>query len=136
MQETLEMHVESLGRKDSLKEEMATHSSILAWRIPWTEEPGGLQSIKPQRVRHVWACMHACMHPIGKHSPPQVIDISLKRIIFRQSEMVNECLTIAFHIYNKICNWERETQREGKKERRERRWVSRSKESRELQESE
>ena len=45
MQETLEMHVESLGRKDSLKEEMATHSSILAWRIPWTDEPGGLQSM-------------------------------------------------------------------------------------------
>ena len=36
-------HVESLGREDSLKKEMATHSSILSWRIPWTEEPGGLQ---------------------------------------------------------------------------------------------
>ena len=40
-----------LGSKDSLEEEMATHSSILAWRIPWTEEPGGLQSIGLQRVR-------------------------------------------------------------------------------------
>ena len=42
--------VGSLGREDPLEEEMATHSSILAWRIPWTEEPGGLQSIASQRV--------------------------------------------------------------------------------------
>ena len=44
------MWVQSLGRKDSLEEEKATHSRILAWRIPWTEEPGGLQSIGSQRV--------------------------------------------------------------------------------------
>ena len=42
---TAEMWVQSLGREDPLKEEMATYSSILAWIIPWTEEPGGLQSI-------------------------------------------------------------------------------------------
>ena len=42
--ETQEMRVWSLGREDPLEEEMATHSSTLAWRIPWTEEPGGLQS--------------------------------------------------------------------------------------------
>ena len=41
-----------LGRKDPLEEGMATHSSILAWRIPWTEEPGGLQSMGSQRVRY------------------------------------------------------------------------------------
>ena len=40
------------GREDPLEEEMATHSSILAWRIPWTEEPGGLQSMGSQRVSH------------------------------------------------------------------------------------
>ena len=44
--------VRSLGGEDPLEEGMATHSSILAWRIPWTEEPGGLQSIWSQRVRH------------------------------------------------------------------------------------
>ena len=44
-QETLETLVWSLGREDPLKKEMATHSSILAWEIPWTEEPGGLQSM-------------------------------------------------------------------------------------------
>ena len=45
MQETQETQVQSLGQEDSLKEEMATHCSILAWTIPWTEEPGGLQSL-------------------------------------------------------------------------------------------
>ena len=42
--------VQSLGREDLLEKEMATHSSILAWRIPWTEEPGGLQTMGSQRV--------------------------------------------------------------------------------------
>ena len=44
--------VQSLGQEDPLEKEMATHSSILAWRIPWTEEPGGLQSTGSQRVGH------------------------------------------------------------------------------------
>ena len=52
MPETQEKRVRSLGREDPLEEEMATHSSILAWRIPWTEETGGLQSIGLQRIRH------------------------------------------------------------------------------------
>ena len=47
-----ETQVQSLGQEDSLEKEMATHSSILAWRIPWTEEPGRLQSTGSQRVRH------------------------------------------------------------------------------------
>ena len=47
-----ETSVRSLGWEDSLEKEMATHSSILAWRIPWTEEPGGLQSTGSQRVGH------------------------------------------------------------------------------------
>ena len=49
MQET---PVQSLGRGDPLEEEMATGSNILAWRIPWTEEPGGLQSLGSQRIGH------------------------------------------------------------------------------------
>ena len=49
MQET---QVQSLGWEDPLEKGMATHSSILAWRIPWTEEPGGLQSMGSQRVGH------------------------------------------------------------------------------------
>ena len=47
-----ETRVGSLGWEDSLEKEMATHSSILAWRIPWTEEPGRLQSTGSQRVGH------------------------------------------------------------------------------------
>ena len=49
MQETW---VRSLGQEDLLEKEMATHSSILAWKIPWTEEPGGLQSMGSPRVGH------------------------------------------------------------------------------------
>ena len=47
-----ETRVQSLGWEDLLEKEMATHSSLLAWRIPWTEEPGGLQSVELQRVGH------------------------------------------------------------------------------------
>ena len=43
--------VQSLGWEDPLEKGMATHSSFLAWKIPWTEEPGGIQSMGPQRVR-------------------------------------------------------------------------------------
>ena len=47
-----ETQVQSLGQEDSLEKEMATHSSILAWKIPWMEEPGRLQSMGSLRVRH------------------------------------------------------------------------------------
>ena len=52
MQETQETQVRFLGWEDPPEEEMATHSSILAWRILWTEEPGGLQSMGSQKVGH------------------------------------------------------------------------------------
>ena len=55
-----ETWVWSLGREDSLEKEMATHSSILAWRIPWSEEPGGLQSTGSQRVGNYWALFFEC----------------------------------------------------------------------------
>ena len=51
MQEAKETWVRSLGQEDLLEEGMATHSSILAWKVPWTEGPGGLQSMESQRVR-------------------------------------------------------------------------------------
>ena len=57
-----EMRFQSLGWEDLLEKGIATHSSILAWRIPWTEEPGGLQSMGLHRVAHNWsdlACTHA-----------------------------------------------------------------------------
>jgi len=52
MWEMEQTRIPSLGREDPLQEEMATHSSILAWRIPWREEPDGLQSIGLPRVGH------------------------------------------------------------------------------------
>ena len=58
MQET---QVQSLGWEDPLEEGMATHSSILAWRFPGTEEPGGLQSMGSPRVRHDWVTKHTAL---------------------------------------------------------------------------
>ena len=58
LQETCQTQVQSLGREDPLEEQTATHSSILHWRIPWTEEPGRLQSKWSQRVGHNWATQH------------------------------------------------------------------------------
>ena len=52
MQETQETQVQFLSQEDPLEEDMATHSSILAWEFPRTEEPGGLQSLELQRIRH------------------------------------------------------------------------------------
>ena len=57
-----ETWVWSLGQEDRLQKGVATHSSILAWRIPWTEEPGGLQSMGLQSVRHDWVTKHTHTH--------------------------------------------------------------------------
>ena len=67
MQEPQEMQVRSLGHEDPLEEGMATHSSILAWRIPWTEEPGRLQSIGFFREAH-WSGV-ACPPPRDLPNP-------------------------------------------------------------------
>ena len=62
-----ETRVWSLDREDPLEKEMATHSSTLAWRIPWREEPGRLQSIGSQRVGHDWATsLHFFKYLLGK----------------------------------------------------------------------
>ena len=60
VQEIQETRVQSLGQEDPLKKEMVAHYNILAWEIPWTEEPGRLQSMGPQRVGHDRA--HMCTH--------------------------------------------------------------------------
>ena len=65
MQETPETQVQSLGQGDPLEGEMATHSSILAWKIPWTEVPGkNLQSLGLQSVRHDWVTEQAAQRII------------------------------------------------------------------------
>ena len=56
------MQVWSLGREDPLEKDRAIHSGVPAWRIPWTEAPGGLQSMGLQRVGHDWECACACTH--------------------------------------------------------------------------
>ena len=58
MQETQEMQVQSLSQEDPLEKKMATHSSILAWKIPWTEEPGRVVSMASQRVGRGWTTKH------------------------------------------------------------------------------
>ena len=66
MQETQEIQVWSLGREDHLEEEMATHSRILAWEIPRTEEPGRLQSMRSKRAGHNWGHTHTQIgHDVG-----------------------------------------------------------------------
>ena len=62
MQETW---VQSLGWEELLKKEMATHSSIHAWKIPWIEEPGRLQSMRLQRVEHDWVTEHTRLYRLG-----------------------------------------------------------------------
>ena len=74
MQEMQETQVRSLGQEEPLEKEMAAHSSILAWRIPWTEEPGRLQSMGSQRVRPDWATEHA--HTLWFHQKPQCMGMT------------------------------------------------------------
>ena len=59
MQETQETWIWSLGQEDPLEKALATHASILAWKIPGTENPGGLQSMESQRVRNDWLIKHS-----------------------------------------------------------------------------
>ena len=76
----LETQVWSLGREDPLEKEMATHSSSLAGKSPWLEEPGGLQSMGLQRVRHNWAIFQFSNWPNTKgilHIPPSFSSIPL-----------------------------------------------------------
>ena len=63
MPEMQETRVRSVGWEDPLEMEMATHSSILAWEIPWTEEPGSLQSMGLQGVGHDWVTEHTNLRP-------------------------------------------------------------------------
>ena len=69
--------VQSLGQEDSLEKEMATHSSILAWKIPWTEEPGRLQSMGSQRVGHDWAT-NTNHDDVITHLEPDIVECKVK----------------------------------------------------------
>ena len=85
-----ETWVWSLGQEDPLEKEMATHSSILAWRIPWTEKPGGLQSMGSQRVRHNWETNthiynNTCLKWFNFESPTQDKSLNFTIYSFRSN---------------------------------------------------
>ena len=73
------MWIHFLGREDPLEEDMATHSSIIPWRIPWTEEPGGLQPMGSQRIRHDWSDL-ACTKNQGEWLQKQKESETRKRM--------------------------------------------------------
>ena len=73
----------SLGQEDPLEKEMTTHSSVLAWRILWTEEPGGLQSMGSQRVRHNWLHTHLHLHLVCSGDFHRLRGKSIKRQGFK-----------------------------------------------------
>ena len=81
MLEMLETQVPSLGWEDPLEEGMATHSSIFAWRIPWTEEPGRQQSIGSQRVGHDWQWLST--HTIIKFH--KMSSLNIRNLLYHKS---------------------------------------------------
>ena len=129
-----EIWVWSLGWEDPLEKEMATHSNILAWRIPWTEEPGERQSMGSQRVRHDWTnslhfigslvllvlsalCLSLLIHPVGIVRPSLVhrmeirgFDVSPETFTFcfepgRDGHHVTECVGFLLHLQAILPPW-------------------------------
>ena len=90
MQETQETRVCSLCQGDPLEEGMASHSSILAWRIPWTEEPGRLQSIGSQRVGHDGARTQAPIFLCPEPPKPQIKSYVHCMLISEKIKMVKK----------------------------------------------
>ena len=83
MQETW---VWPLGWEDPLEKEMATHSSILAWEIPWREEPGGLQSMESQRVRHILATkpplqLFRCLYTLSRYKVFRIVPCAIQQVL-------------------------------------------------------
>ena len=78
-------------QKNCLEKEMATHSSTLAWKIPWTEDPGGLQSMGLQRVGHYWACARARTRT-HTHTHPNYLDlIDIYRTVYSTKCTLSSC---------------------------------------------
>ena len=86
MQETQEKWVQSLGQEDPLEQEIATHSSILTWKIPWMEGPGGLQSMESRRVRHN---SHVCLSQAPKVSLHQHFSTGNHKLVFDIHKLVS-----------------------------------------------
>ena len=90
MQETQETRVQSLCQEDPLEEGMASHSSILAWRIPWTEEPSGLQSMGSPRVGHDRAHTQAPIFLCPDSPKPQIESYAHGMFISDKIKMVKK----------------------------------------------
>ena len=105
----------SLGWEYPLEEGMETHSSTLAWRIPWTEEPGGLQSTGSERVRHEWAAEHstALGHSAARmgavllsallSGPPESLGVFPKRVRSVQARMPQKAAVAACLFPRPLC---------------------------------
>ena len=97
------MQVWSLGWEDLLEEGMATHFSILAWRIPWTEEPGRLQSWGQQRVGHNWSnlsCMNTCLSWAPESWPRWQKSPSLEISPKREIQVWKSLYILIFRLFN------------------------------------
>ena len=95
-----ETRVRSLGQEDPLEEKMATHSSILVWRIPWTEEPGGLPSMGSQRVRRDWhdlACSLCLMSTFG-------VQAEMYKIFIFKPVLLKMCTSFFFLLFPYMRN--------------------------------
>ena len=105
-----------LGQEDPLEEEMATHSSIIAWKIPWTEESGELQSIGLQRVGHNWVTEHAALNTKMLYFP-LLKTASVRVVVFTGSISLQDLKPSSFshsegsqnqyfsHSHYKLCKW-------------------------------
>ena len=103
-QEPQERWVQSPGPEDLLEEEMATHSSILIWRIPWTEDPDGLQSMRSQRCRNNLSNL-ACMHLSCNDSNTKLIDTSITSysyFVFVHVRMLYIYSLSKFQVHNEV----------------------------------
>ena len=110
MQKTQETQFRSLSQEDLLEDEMATHSSFLTWKIPWTEEPGRLQSMGSQGVRHDRA--HGTIYiQIYRHNCTSFFLASFKNMTFRKFKITLEnkssCIwsKIIFEKASKVIQW-------------------------------
>ena len=104
MQESQEMWVQSLGQEDPLKEGKATHSSVLAWSIPWTEEPGGLWSIRLQKAGHDWSALPCTYTYIDIQAPDNSKqDGGLDYFVNKLLILMKCAFTAVFIIYCLYC---------------------------------
>ena len=110
MQETQEMRVRSLGQEDTLEEEIATYSNIPAWKIPWTEEPGRIQSKGSQKVGHEWATKHALM----THWTDDLFETSLLAQTVKNLPAMQETRVWSLGKEDPLRMWTRSLQRQRK----------------------